>query len=156
MAQTTGKFQVFQLVQAGNPNEGKPSYRDATQQETEAGIAVFNAELVRACKQITQNASVGNSINTQLARTFIFKMNQNLTSLLLANGAFDGQPLVLIFDQDATGSRTMTFDLSKVEGSLDVGIPTLYGTPNTRDLIPLVWNAVTSKWTLLPNIRRIP
>lgn len=153
MSQTAGKVQVYDVVPIGFPNVGKSSYRDATAAEIEAAL---NAELARACKQVTQNASVGNSINTQLARTFIFKMNQNLTSLLLANGAFDGQPLVLIFDQDATGSRTMTFDLSKVEGSLDVGIPTLYGTPNTRDLIPLVWNAVTSKWTLLPNIRRIP
>jgi len=156
MTQTVGKTQVYDVVPIGFPNAGKSSYRNITQSEMEASIALFNAELVRAVKVVTQNASAGNSINTQSARTFVFKMNQNLTNLLLSNGAFDGQCLVLIFDQDATGNRVMTFDLSKVEGSLDVGVPTLYGTANTRDIIPLIWDAVKTKWSLLPNIRRIP
>ena len=156
MTQTAGKLQVYDVVPIGFPNAGKSAYRDATQAEIEAGLAVFNPELVRATKKIQQNATATSTINSQSARTFVFKMDANITNLGITAGQFDGQFLLLMFDQDATGSRALTFAANTVEGSYDVGIPNLYGTPNSRDIIPLTWNANTNRWSLLPNIRRIP
>lgn len=156
MSQTVGKLQVYDIVPIGFPNAGKSAYRDATAAEIEAAFTLVSPEFARSIKKIQQNASATTSINSQSARVFVFKMDANIVNLGITAGSFDGQALILMFDQDATGGRTMTFAANTVEGSLDVAIPTLYGTALSRDIIPMVWDAVTLRWTLLPNIRRIP
>jgi hypothetical protein len=99
---------------------------------------------------------VPSPMDTQLSRRFIINMISNISSLLLADGIFDGQLLMLIIKQDATGGRTLGYDASKTQGGFDVGVPVLNGTANSRDYHFLVWNATNAKWDFMPNLRRYP
>ena len=106
---------------------------------------------------VAYNASaIPSPLNTQLARTFIITMDTNIASLSLANGAFDGQSLLLIIKQDATGGRTLVYNPANTQAGKDVGIPVLDGTANSRDYHCIMWNATNSKWDFMPNIRRYP
>lgn len=155
MAQNLGNIQVYEVVPLLQPNAGKPSYRDATLLELQA--QVYSNEMKRSLVPLSYNADVIPSpLNTQLARIFIISMNANIPSLLLADGAFDGQVLLLILKQDAIGGRTLGYNLTKVQGGFDVGVPVLNGTALSRDYHQLVWNATNLKWDVMPNMRRYP
>lgn len=155
MSQTINKLQVYQKVQAPYPNTGKSSYRDATPDEIKD--QVFNAEMKRQSEVTTYNSDVVPSpLNTQLSKIFVINMISNIASLLLADGVYDGQPLILILKQDATGGRTLGYNATKTQGGLDVGVPVLNGTALSRDYHCLLWNALNAKWDFMPNLRRYP
>lgn len=152
---TAGKIQVYSTVPLLNPNPNKPSVEDATLLQLQD--QVYSAEMKRALVPMSYDAnSIPNPLNTQLARIFLINMNANIASLLLADGAFDGQILLLVLKQDATGGRTLGYDASKTQGGLDVGVPVLNGTALSRDYHQLIWNLISGKWDFLPNLRRYP
>lgn len=152
---TAGKIQVYSTVPPLNPNPNKPSVEDATLSQLQD--QTFTTEMKRALVPISYSAdAIPNPLNTQLARIFLINMNANISSLLLADGAFDGQILLLVLKQDATGSRTLGYNASKTQGGFDVGVPVLNGTANSRDYHQLIWNATNAKWDFLPNLRRYP
>ncbi|PCI28873.1 hypothetical protein COB55_03235 [Candidatus Wolfebacteria bacterium] len=83
--------------------------------------------------------------------TVIIAMGQNLVGLSLTQktGIVDGTPLMILFDQDVTGSRTATFDGADFQATLSTPLPTLSGTADTRDLTAWVWNESAAKYSIV-------
>jgi hypothetical protein len=67
------------------------------------------------------------------------------TTLTIASGTVDGQPLRLRLAQDATGSRTLAFDASVAFGTTIASFTA--STAATKvDLVDLLWDATKAKW----------
>ena len=84
-------------------------------------------------------------------------MDQNITDLIPSvDGAFDGQLCLFIIKQDGTGSWTLSWDATKFQAGLDVGIPVLQGNADSRDYVLCAWNTVNGKFDFISNVRRYP
>lgn len=62
--------------------------------------------------------------------------------------AMDGRVIVFRIKQDATGSRTISWD-TKYRFSASVPSPTLTTTANKTDYVGFVYNAADDKWDVL-------
>ena len=104
----------------------------------------------------TLNASATTTFDPKVGRVTIFNMDASIVGLLASDGAFDGQIAILIFKQDGVGSRTCSYSATNFEGGLDVGVPVLFGTANTRSYVVIAWNDTTTKWDFVSFVRRYP
>ena len=76
----------------------------------------------------------------------------NLTLVNPTGSPFDGQSLRIRFQQDATGSRTVTFGAGYVFGT-DVTTALVPTTPSLKWTMLFVWNATDSVWQTLALVR---
>jgi len=61
----------------------------------------------------------------------------------------DGQPILFLLTQDATGSRTVTWDASRARFSTDLPVPAASTAANAIDYFVFRYNAVDDKFDLL-------
>ena len=128
---------------------GFPGLRGGTRRGRPVKAAIINqGNIVEPQDTINITASDG-QFDPKNNSVVIIDMDQNLTSLSLTQkeGLVDGDPLMILFDQDPTGSRTVTFDGSDFQATLSTPLPTLSGTADTRDLTAWVWNASAAKFS---------
>ena len=85
---------------------------------------------------ITVDAGTGNHFRVTLGGNRTLAAPTNPT---------DGQRIVFEIIQDATGSRTLTWNGSYAFGT-DVPSPTLTTTANKRDFVTFVYNSTAAKW----------
>lgn len=85
---------------------------------------------------ITVDAGTGNHFRVTLGGNRTLAAPTNPT---------EGQRIVFEIIQDATGSRTLTWNGSYAFGT-DVPSPTLTATANKRDFVTFVYNSTTAKW----------
>lgn len=75
----------------------------------------------------------------------------NITSFGLTGG-LDGQKVLVEFIQDATGSRTVTFD-SSIRFGTDITSITLTTTASKMDRIGFVYNATANKYDVVAVVK---
>lgn len=87
---------------------------------------------------------------TALGRIFAVTLGGNRTmgNPTGMTSAMDGRVIVFRIKQDATGSRTLSWD-TKYRFSTQVPSPTLTTTANKTDYMGFVYNAVDDKWDAL-------
>lgn len=89
---------------------------------------------------ITLNASLGNVFAVVLAG------NRTLANPTSPVG--DGQKILIIVKQDATGGRTLSFG-SQFEFSALLPAPVLSTAPGKSDYLGFAWSATATQWRLL-------
>ena len=106
---------------------------------------------------VTPMTSASNIFDPLPQRELLYSLTGNIANLTPSqNGAFDGQLLLFCFKQDATGSRTVTFDVAKFQGGLDVAVPVISGVANSRSYILVAWNGTDNKFDFLSSANRYP
>lgn len=108
-------------------------------------LALVNGKFYSAIKPavdvITFNASI--TIDATLGNHHRIPLNGN-TTLNAPTGPSDGEKITLELIQDATGSRTVTWNAVFDFGAS--GAPTLTTTANKRDLVGFIYSSSASKW----------
>ena len=112
-------------------------------------IFAYGSSWVDLATRVPVTLTDGATINTDasLAKHFRVTLGGNRTMAAPTNPT-DGQRILYEIIQDATGSRTLTWNAAFAFGT-DVTTPTLTTTASKRDFVGFAYNASASKWYCL-------
>lgn len=129
----TTKFNILDFLKNGTPktvvafnNSGVPIERDLTDEDVEVA-----------------NSTASYDIDYDLAQNFVITLTDNAT-FTISNPPTNGGAFTLFLEQDATGSRTVTWPASIIWPGGTA--PTLTGTANSIDVIVFVTNDGGTTW----------
>lgn len=112
---------------------------------TFAGIAMKRPPAVVHHKTMTLTDAATITIDAQTGDDFRVTLGGNRTLAAPTNPS-DGQHLTLLVTQDATGSRTLTWNAAFVFGTITNALTT---TASRRDLFEFVYHSGLAKWLVL-------